>query len=286
MNAGIYLISGSLLLGLGIFLAVSTHYADIARRLKSFYAAYTHRHKKLFDALFMRVEMKRFAVMHLSACALIPLAMYYLVGGVGIALLTAPLVYVAPKIHLARKEKQRKERLNVQIMDALGLIANALKAGLTLPQAFESVTQQMMPPISEELSLMLREYKLGLPIDGAMMNMSERVGTTNMELFISSIVSARRSGGDIAMVLEKMGESMKEIFRLEGKISALTSQGKAQGFVLGLLPFFLGVVLYFMDKNMIVPLLTTPQGYAICGVIALFWAIGIFFIWKIVNVEV
>ena len=286
MNGGIYLISASLLLGLGIYLAVSTHYREFARRFKGFYASYTAQHKKLFDALFMRVDMKRFAAMHLSACVLVPLGVYYLVGGPGIALLCVPLVYLAPRIRLARKDKQRKEQLNVQIMDALGLIANALKAGLTLPKAFESVARQMMPPISEELSLMLREYKLGIPIDRAMMNMSRRVGTTNMEIFISSIVIARRSGGDIAAVLEKMGESMKEIYRLEGKISALTSQGKAQGFVLGLLPFFLGVVLYFMDKNMILPLLTTPQGYAICGVIALFWAIGIFFIWKIVNVEV
>jgi len=286
MSAGLYLISGSVLLGLGIFLAVSSHYADIARRFERSYAAYVRRHKQLFDALFMRVEINRFAAMHLSLCVLIPTAVFFFVGGLGLAVLTAPLVYFAPRLHLARKEKKRKEQLNTQIMDALGLIANALKAGLTLPMAFESVAHQMMPPISEELSLMLREYKLGLPIEKAMMNMSERVGTTNMEIFISSIVIARQSGGDIAAVLEKMGDSMKEIYRLEGKVSALTSQGKAQGFVLGLLPFFLGVVLYFMDKNMIMPLLTTPQGYAICGVIMLFWAVGIFFIWKIVNVEV
>ncbi len=286
MDAGIYLISGSLLLALGIYLAVSTHYKEFERRLKSFYVSYAAQHKTLFDALFMRVDMKRFAVMHLSACALMPLGAYYLLNSTVLAVLSVPLVYMAPRFQMARKNKQRKEQLSVQIMDALGLIANALKAGLTLPKAFESVANQMMPPISEELSLMLREYKLGIPIDKAMLNMSERVGTTNMEIFITSIVIARRSGGDIAAVLEKMGESMKEIYRLEGKISALTSQGKAQGFVLGLLPFFLGVVLYFMDKNMILPLLTTPQGYAICGVILLFWAIGIFFIWKIVNVEV
>lgn len=276
----------SLLVGVTVFVLALTRYRTFLAWFEGKKKNYLAYYREAFEFLFIRASLNRFAVMHLSMCILIPGLFYYLSGSLFLFLLTAPLVYIAPRFQLNRRKKKRLEQLNLQIMDALGLIANALKAGLTLPRAFDSVAVQMMPPISEEISLMLREYRLGIPLDAALTNMARRIPSTNMEIFISSILISRRSGGDIARVLEKMAEAMKEIFRLEGKINALTSQGRAQGFVLGLLPFFLGVILYFMDKNMILPLITTPQGYVICGIIAIFWMIGIFFIWKIVNVEV
>jgi len=285
-NPFIFPIFASLLLGLGVYLVVSTQYRPIVKWLGSRIDVYRGTYKGDFDALFMKVNLKKFAILHLALVVLIPLLILLLSGNLFFAFLLGILTFAAPKIHLSRQKKKRLERLNLQLLDGLGLVANALRAGLTLPQAFQNVANQMVPPINEEIQLMLREYKLGISFDAALKAMAQRVPTPNMEIFVSSILISRRTGGDIAEVLERMGESMKEIFRLEGKISALTSQGKAQGMVLGLLPFFLGVVLYFMDKTMILPLVTTPQGYAICMVIVLFWAIGIFFIWKIVNVEV
>lgn len=276
----------SLIVGVTVFVLGLTRYRAFLTWFESKKKNYLAYYGQIFDFLFIRASLRRFAITHMLMCILIPGIFYYLSGSLFLVLLTLPLVYIAPRFQFSRRKKKRLEQLNLQIMDALGLIANALKAGLTLPRAFDSVAVQMMPPISEEISLMLREYRLGIPLDTALTNMARRIPSTNMEIFISSILISRRSGGDIARVLEKMAEAMKEIFRLEGKINALTSQGRAQGFVLGMLPFFLGVILYFMDKNMILPLITTPQGYVICAIIAIFWMIGIFFIWKIVNVEV
>lgn len=282
----LYSIGASLLVGLACFIVTYTFFQFLVKKYISIKHAYIAEYSGIFESQFIQVDIKRFAVIHLSLCLLFPALIYLLTQKFLLAIIVTVITFLGPKIHMARKQKQRLERLDIQIMNALGLIGNALKAGLTLPQAFENVCQQMAPPISDEFKLLLREYKLGISFDEALSNFAKRIPSTNADTFVSSILTSRKSGGDIAEVLEKMADSMKEIFRLEGKIDALTSQGKAQGLVLGGLPFFLGLVLYYLDKTMIVPLLTTPEGYAICCVIVLFWAIGIFFIWKIINVEV
>jgi tight adherence protein B len=282
----VFAAAGSLLLGAAVFLLVRVHHEGIWRVCRRGYASYIAPYRLAFDRLFMPVHLPRFAVIHLGSAVALVLLAFLATGAVTLSAMLGALVYFLPRFVLWRREKKRRERLDLQVMDALGLVANALKAGLTLPQAFENAARQISPPISEELSLMLREYRLGVPLDDALENMSRRITSTNLSIFVSAILISRRTGGNVAEVLETMSSSMKEIFRLEGKIDAMTSQGKAQGLVLGMLPIALGVILYYLDPTMIVPLLTTPQGYAICSAIVVSWAIGLFFIWKIISVEV
>lgn len=279
-------IAASVLFGFVCFLFMYVFFNAIYTRYLLYRTSYMRKYKEIFDSLFMKVNLEKFATYHMILTLVIPVGIYFLTGKLFLAVLLGVVTYMAPRLRLMKLKRKRLERLDMQILNALGLIGNALKAGLTLSQAFNNVKEQMSPPISDEFSLILREYSFGIPFDTALMNFTKRVPSNNVDTFVSSILTSRKSGGDIAEVLEKMGDSMKEIFRLEGKIDALTSQGKAQAFVLGGLPFGFGLILYFIDPTMIVPLITTPQGYAICIVIGIFWAIGMFFIWKIINVEV
>jgi tight adherence protein B len=134
--------------------------------------------------------------------------------------------------------------------------------------------------------LMLRENKLGIPLDKALQNMCERIPSNNLDLVVTSIVIARTAGGNLAEIFDQIASTVREISRLEGKIDALTAQGKLQGLVIGSLPLLLGYLIYLMDPEMMSTLWNDPIGWGIIGIIVLFESIGAFFIWKIVSIDI
>jgi len=191
-----------------------------------------------------------------------------------------------PKLFLMLTAHRRSEKLELQLIDALHVLANSVSAGLTLTQACEVVLKQLTPPVSQEFGLLVNENRLGVPLDQAMENMALRIKSNNFDLLVTSIVIARQTGGNIAEIFKQLAESIKEIMRLEGKVKALTAQGKMQGFVLGGLPFGITAILYTISPDMISPLFTTTQGSFILALAFVFWAIGIYLVRKVINVDI
>jgi len=198
----------------------------------------------------------------------------------------AALGYFIPKAFLMATAKKRAEKLELQLIDALHVLANSVSAGLTLTQACEVVVKQLTPPVSQEFGLLVNENRLGVPLDQAMENMAKRIKSNNFDLLVTSIVIARQTGGNIAEIFKQLAESIKEIMRLEGKVKALTAQGKMQGFVLGGLPFGITAIMYGISPEMISPLFTTVQGSFILVLAFIFWAIGIYLVRKVINVDI
>jgi tight adherence protein B len=171
-------------------------------------------------------------------------------------------------------------------VDALQAMANAFKAGLTFPQAIEHVAREGMPPLSQEFGLFVKEVKLGVPLEEALVNMAKRVGSDDLELVVVSTNIARQLGGNMAEMFETISSTIRERFRLEGKIDALTSQGKMQGWIVASMPLLLGLVLNQMRPDLMGPMLDHMFGYILVAVIAVMEALGIFIIRRIVNIDV
>ncbi len=200
-----------------------------------------------------------------------------LFGGIG---------YYLPKLSLKMSAKKRAEKLELQLVDALYVLANSVSAGLTLPMACEVVTKQLVPPVSQEFGLLVNEVRLGVPFDQALENMANRLKSNNFDLMTTSILVARQTGGNIAEIFKSLALSIKEIMRLEAKVKALTAQGRMQAFVLGGLPFFLAAILSKIDPGLMKPLFNTPQGTMILFVASLFWLVGIYLIRKVINIDI
>jgi len=196
------------------------------------------------------------------------------------------LAGLAPSVMLARAQRQRREKIEDQLPDALVSMANSLRAGLTLPQSMGILTDNTSPPISEEFALLLKEHRLGLTLDEAMTNMSERVASKNLDLVITSIQVARIAGGNLPQVFEDTSQAIREIGRLEAKISSMTAQGKMQAWVLGSLPIVMAFLIYKVDPKMISPLWEDPYGWGILFFVVVFEIVGVFFIRKILTVDV
>ncbi len=202
------------------------------------------------------------------------------------AILFCVIGYFLPKVFLWFTARKRAEKLEVQLIDALYVLSNSVSAGLTLPQACEVVSKQLVPPVSQEFGLLVNELRLGVPFDQALENMAERLRSNNFDLLVTAILISRQTGGNIAEIFKKLAESIKEIMRLEAKIKALTAQGRMQAVVLGGMPFALALVLASISPDLMQPLFNTPQGTVILFFAAVLWLIGIYFLRKVINIDI
>ena len=182
--------------------------------------------------------------------------------------------------------KRRIKKFEVQLVDALQGMANAFKAGLTFPQAIEHIAKEAQPPLSQEFSLFVKEIKLGVPLEEGLINMAKRVGSDDLELVVISTNISRQLGGNMAEMFETISATIRERFRLEGKIDALTSQGRLQGWIVASMPLLLGLVLNYMRPDLMQPMLNHIFGYILVSLIAVMEALGIVVIRRIVNIDV
>ncbi|RLE19239.1 MAG: hypothetical protein DRJ14_01275 [Acidobacteria bacterium] len=194
--------------------------------------------------------------------------------------------YYLPKLSLKMAARKRADKLELQLVDALYVLANSVSAGLTMPMACEVVTKQLVPPVSQEFGLLVNEIRLGVPFDQALENMASRLKSNNFDLMTTSILVARQTGGNISEIFKSLALSIKEIMRLEAKVKALTAQGRMQSIVLGGLPFFLAAILSKINPELMTPLFNTAQGTLILFLASIFWLIGIYLIRKVINIDI
>ncbi|MHB8878873.1 MAG: type II secretion system F family protein, partial [Myxococcaceae bacterium] len=231
--------------------------------------------------MFLFIDPRQMLIHNVACMCLLGIVSY---------ILTNPLVCVGATIlgfflpmWLVKYYRARRIRkFNTQLVDALQAMANAFKAGLTFPQAIEHVAREAQPPLSQEFGLFVKEVKLGVPLEEALVNMGRRVGSDDLELVVVSTNIARALGGNMAEMFETLSGTIRERFRLEGKIDALTAQGKLQGWVVSAMPLILGVVLNYMRPDLMQPMLDHIFGYILVAVIAIMEIMGIFIIRRIV----
>jgi tight adherence protein B len=165
-------------------------------------------------------------------------------------------------------------------------MANALRAGLTFQQASEQVARESSAPLAQELGLYTREVRLGVSSEEALVAMARRVGSEDLELVATSTNIARQLGGNLADMFDTIADTIRERFRLEGKIRALTSQGKLQGMIVATLPLWVGLFLDWYRPDLMQPMFEHAYGYVLVGAIVLLEAIGFVLIRRIVNIDV
>jgi tight adherence protein B len=180
----------------------------------------------------------------------------------------------------------RIRKFNAQLVDALQAMASAFRAGLSFSQAMDQLAKESAPPLSQEFGLFVKEVKLGVSIDQALNAMAQRVGSDDFELVAVSTNISRSMGGNMSEMFETISATVRERFRLEGKIDAITSQGKLQGWMVAAMPLILGAVLNYMRPDLMGPMLHHAFGYLLILLICILETLGILWIRRIVKIEV
>jgi tight adherence protein B len=202
----------------------------------------------------------------------------------------APLLFlfgaVVPLLWLIWRRKRRMKAFGSQLPDALELLSRALRAGHSLASGFDLVRQEMLPPISIEFGRVFEENNLGIPLQEAMDNMTERVPNLDLKFFATAVILQRQTGGDLAEILDKIGALIRDRFRIWGQIQALTGEGRLSGIVLLAMPPALFAAVYKLNPDYVMLLFTDELGKKmLIGTIVL-QLMGAWMIRKIVNIKV
>lgn len=203
-----------------------------------------------------------------------------------IAFIISIIFLMIPRIILNIKIKSRLKSLENQISDTLTSMANSMRAGFSFLQAMEMVAKEMPEPISGEFKKMLREIGLGTPTQKAMLDMSERIGSDDLDLVVTVILIQRQVGGNLAEVLDNISETIRERMRINGEVKTLTAQGRISGLIISILPAALGIILFIINKDYIMTLFTHRIGI-IMLIIGIFSQIfGYVLIRKVIQIDV
>ncbi|MCX7923414.1 MAG: type II secretion system F family protein [Clostridia bacterium] len=194
--------------------------------------------------------------------------------------------WLIPAIILKTKIKKRIRYLNEQLGDAIILISNSLKAGYSFFQSVDIVVKEMTGPISEEFALLQKEVNLGVTTEKALENLVSRVSSDDLELVVTAVLIQRQVGGNLAEVLDNISSTIRERVRIKGEVKTVTAQGRMSGLIIALLPPILGLILFVINPEHIKLLITNPLGLLILIFSVLMELIGIYFISKIVKIEI
>lgn len=253
--------------------------------LEQYEERYATKGVKSLEDMFFFVSTRQILALTLAIAAIF-FVLGLLVFNVFMALVFLAFGFIFPFLGIRYLRKKRIDEFNKQLVDALTQMSAAFKAGLTLPQAAENVGQEMKPPLGQEFSLFVRELKMGVSMEEALVNMSKRVGSEDLDLVVTSTNISRQLGGNMAEMFDIISATIRERFRLEGRIKALTSQGKLQGWVVAMMPIALGFALNWMRPDLMKPMLHSVFGIVLIALVAVMELLGLLIIRKIVNIDV
>ncbi|WP_047983904.1 type II secretion system F family protein [Ornithinibacillus californiensis] len=191
-----------------------------------------------------------------------------------------------PRMVIEKKQRNRLKEFNDQLPDMIISVIAALKAGFSFPQALKSVMEEAKSPMKEELAKILKEMQYGSTTEDALHRLYERMPSEDLDLMIQAVLIQRQVGGNLATVLQKIVETIKDRVKIQGQISTLTAQGRLSGMIIGLLPAILGLALSFIEPEYIGQLFSNPIGVTFLVIAVISSAVGFVLIRKITTIEV
>ncbi len=236
--------------------------------------------------LFLFADPQRLYAMHLAFVLFVGLVAWIASGAWPMVAVALAFAVMLPRFVLKRMRQRRLDTIEMQLPDAMLVMAGAMRAGMSLTAAIQQLVQEGRAPITQEFSMVLREQRLGVQLDTALSNLDARIPLQSMTLAIAAMRIATETGGGLAEALERAATTLRTKLAMEGKIRALTAQGKLQAWVVGLLPLVLLLVLLKMEPIYMAKIFTTHIGWATLLVIGLLEFFGVWLIRKIVLIDV
>ena len=156
------------------------------------------------------------------------------------------LLVCLPWYVVRRKAERRRQMIEDQLADAMVALSSAIKAGLSLAQALDILAQQTPRPICQEFQQIIGEYQLGKPMERCLAEARKKLRSENFALFAAAMEASRDSGGRLNETVDRIAHSVRELQRLERKITAETAQARTSSLYMALAPIFVLAVYYFV----------------------------------------
>jgi tight adherence protein B len=205
---------------------------------------------------------------------------------IGCSLLAAVLCFRFPILWLRSRIKRRQALFDARLTDLTLGIANGLRAGAALPQSLELVSRDMGGPMTEELALVLHEYRLGMDLPESLNRLCERMPGEDLSLLVTAIKLTMQSGGSLAEVLDRITDTIRQRTEFHDRLRTMTAQGRFEAIAMASAPLVAFAILYMLDRQLMQPLVQTQLGWCAIGAVVILETIGFLVINKIVTIDV
>jgi len=200
--------------------------------------------------------------------------------------LSGTAAFQVPWLIIKSRIRRRNELFHRRLVDITLGLSNGLRAGAALPQAMEAVTRDIGGPVGEEFSLLLHEYRYGsVELGECLERLGKRMPGEDLQLLITAVKLTIQSGGSLAEVLEKITNTVRQRVEFQERLKTLTAQGRFEALAMGSAPLMAFGLLYFIDPEMMKPLVTTQMGWTALGIVLVMETLGFLWIRRIVAIE-
>lgn len=242
-----------------------------------------HRLHRLIQRADLPIRTAELLYLSAGAALLTAIIALPLGGGLIVVALALMLGFALPIGFVAFKAKRRLTALEDQLPDLLMTLAASLKAGHSFRQGIQAVVEEGQPPASKEFKRVLTETRLGRPMDAALGDMAERVGSKNLSFVVTAVTIQRQVGGSLAGIFDMVAEAVRQRQQFARKIRGLTAMGRASAYVLVGIPFFILGSVTLINRDYMEPLYATSAGHKMMILGLVMMAIGSVLLKKIVS---
>ena len=201
-------------------------------------------------------------------------------------LLLAVAIASTPLLWLSRQASQRSKAFGDKLPETLDYISRALRAGHSLTSAIGMVGKEFPDPIGHEFKTVFDEIGFGIPFKDAIGQLAERVQSNDLNFFLIALMIHHETGGNLTELLDGLAKTMRERFKLRGKVRTLSSEGRSSAWVLGSMPFVLTGILSLINPGYISVLWTTSMGQTLILIGAVLMTIGFFLLNRMSQIKV
>jgi len=233
------------------------------------------------------LKSEEFVTIVFASTIIPPIIILVISGNIYAAILACIAGYLIPELILNISIQKKLNKFNTQLPDAINIIINSLKSGLSLNQAMESVASEMAEPIRTEFDRVVNEITiLSRRKEEALQNMNTRINSDDLELVITAILIQSQIGGNLSEILGNIVETIRDRIKIKGEIKALTAQGRMSGIIVASIPVFIGAVILIVDPLYFGPFFKHPIGWAMIVYCIISEVLGFVLIRKIISIDI
>jgi tight adherence protein B len=203
-----------------------------------------------------------------------------------VALVIGVVLGGIPFVYVSLKRKSRLRRFESIFPDALEFVGRSMRAGHAFSVSLEMIHREFQEPVAGEFRRTFEEHNLGLPIDVALQKLAVRVPLLDVHFFVSAVLLQKRTGGNLAEILDKLAYVIRERFKLRGRIRAVSAHGRMTATALSCIPIVVAIMMFYTNPDYVKFFFTDDTGNIMMGVAVALQIVGYLIMQKIVNIEV
>lgn len=258
----------------------------VEQKKSYFLSTYYEKKRKKLAQAYILMKPKEFLLLSILISAVLFLLFYVFTSNLIVALMGIFIGFVIPDSYINTIKKKRGKKLNEQLPEALTIISNGLRAGLSFSQAISLAGRDLESPIADEFTKVLRDNTLGKSLEDSLLDFTNRTDDEDIDMFVTAMIIQRQVGGNLSEILDTISNTIRERVRLKGDVNTLTAQSKLSAVIISLLPVGVIFILYALNPGYIGLLFTTTLGFLMVGIAVFLQIIGITILVKMTKLKV